>query len=102
MEQVKLYLDKEFSIKELGSLKFFIGIEVARSSQRIILNQIKYTLDIIKKTRMQNYKPSKFSMEHNCNLRVKDEDPNMDAIRYQGLLGRFLYLTITRLKTTLQ
>lgn len=53
MEQVKQYLEKEFSFKDLGPLKYFIGIEVARTSKGIVLSQRKYTLDILKETGMQ-------------------------------------------------
>lgn len=35
-------------------------------------------------------------MEQNCNLLVSDTDPDTDAARYRKLLGRLLYLTITR------
>lgn len=44
---------------------------------------------------MQNCRPSKFAMEHNCNLRVSVEDPKIEATRYRRLLGRLLYLTVT-------
>lgn len=43
---VKRYLNNKFSIKDLGPLKYFLGIEVARSIDGIVLRQRKYTLDI--------------------------------------------------------
>lgn len=100
MQHVKRYLDKEFSIKDLGPLKFFLGIEVARSQQGIVLNQRKYTLDILKETGMQGCRLSKLPMKQNCNVRVNDDDPNADATRYRRSLGRLLYLTVTRLDIT--
>lgn len=94
--EVKRYLDQTFSIKDIGILKYFLGIEVARSAKGIVLSQRKYTLDILHETKMENSRPSKFPMEQNCNLRVKEDDPDTDASRYRRLLGRLLYLTITR------
>ena len=41
------YLSREFEIKDLGHLKYFLGIEVSRSSERIFLSQIKYALDLL-------------------------------------------------------
>lgn len=47
IEGTKVFLDKEFSIKDLGHLKYFLGIEVARISGGIVLHQRKYTFDIL-------------------------------------------------------
>ena len=41
------YLAKEFEMKDLGTLKYFLGIEVSRSSKGIFLFQRKYSLDLL-------------------------------------------------------
>lgn len=38
------YLCSRFNIKDLGSLKYFLGIKVARSKAGIFLNERKYAL----------------------------------------------------------
>ena len=43
---LQTYLSREFKMKDLGSLKYFLGIEVLRSKQGIFLSQQKYTLDL--------------------------------------------------------
>lgn len=96
MNKVKEYLDKKLSIKDLGVLKYFLGIEVTRTKTGIVLSQRKYVLDILKETKMEECRPSRFPMEQNCNLRPNDTDPNADPTRYRRLLGRLLYLTVTR------
>ena len=45
-------LSKEFEIKNLGQLKYFLDIVVARSPKGIILSQRKYVLDLLNKTGM--------------------------------------------------
>ena len=45
--QVKHGLKRSFDIKDLGSLRYFLGIEVARSSQGISLSQRKYSLYLL-------------------------------------------------------
>ena len=40
------YLFLEFNMKDLGQLRYFLGIEVARPEQEISLSQHKYILDL--------------------------------------------------------
>ncbi|KAA3466147.1 Copia protein [Gossypium australe] len=42
---------KEFDIKELRKLKYFLGIEVMHSKQGIFISQQKYMLDLLKETK---------------------------------------------------
>ena len=37
VKELKVFLDQEFKLKDLGNLKFFLGLEVARSDKGILL-----------------------------------------------------------------
>ncbi|XP_071901935.1 retrovirus-related Pol polyprotein from transposon RE1 isoform X4 [Coffea arabica] len=50
IENLRSYLAKEFEIKDLGTLKYFLGIEVSRSKQGLFLSQRKYTLELLAET----------------------------------------------------
>ncbi|XP_016164462.1 uncharacterized protein LOC107606981 [Arachis ipaensis] len=53
---VKTVLNDRFKIKDIGDLKFFIGMEVARLKEGILLNQRKYAMDILKDAGFENCK----------------------------------------------
>ncbi|OMO87137.1 Integrase, catalytic core [Corchorus capsularis] len=96
IQEVKSYLNDKFGIKDLGPLKYFLGIEAARSPAGIVLSQRKYALDILEESGMQGCKPSAFPMEQNHKLRADSNGPIIDAAQYRRLVGRLLYLTVTR------
>ena len=50
-------LVKEFEIKDLGKLKYFLGIEVAHYRHRIFISQQKYVLDLLKEISKLGCKP---------------------------------------------
>ncbi|XP_073260909.1 uncharacterized protein [Populus alba] len=94
---VKNYLLRIFPIKDLGHLKYFLGIEVARSTKGIVLCQRKYALDILMDSGFSGAKPVTFPMESTLKLSTHDTSPPLpNPASYHRLIGRLLYLTLTR------
>ncbi|KAF5456395.1 hypothetical protein F2P56_025884 [Juglans regia] len=89
----KTFTDHRFKVKDLESLKYFFGLEVARNSSSIY--QRKYVLEILSDAGFIGYKPVKTLMEQHLKLSWVDdpllEDPKSD----RRLVGRLIYLTIT-------
>ena len=96
IKETKKFLNDKFSIKDLGPLKYFLGIEAARTKDGIVLSQRKYTLDILEDSGMLGCRPCTFPMEQNVKLDKGEEDVWVDASKYRRLVGRLLYLQATR------
>ncbi|XP_061336651.1 uncharacterized mitochondrial protein AtMg00810-like [Gastrolobium bilobum] len=85
-------LHSTFKLKNLGSLKYFF----ARSTKGISVCQRHYALEILKDSGQLGCKPHSTSMDIGLKLSIADGDLLPDPSLYQRLIGRLLYLTITR------
>ena len=93
--EFKAYLNDCFRIKDLGPLKYFLGIEVARGPHGLFLCQRKYALKIVV-SGLLGSKPSTFPMEANHKLAPAQGKVLDDPGCYRRLVGCLIYLTITR------
>jgi hypothetical protein len=93
---IKQLLDNAFRIKDLGHLRYFHGLEVARSTSGISISQRKYTLDLIESVGLHAGKLVNSPMVKG-GMKYKDTDPlHDDFAQYRRLVGKRLYLTTTR------
>ncbi|RVW21087.1 Retrovirus-related Pol polyprotein from transposon RE1 [Vitis vinifera] len=86
----------QIKIKDLGALKYFLGMEFARSKEGIFVNQRKYVLDLLDDTGMLGCKPAETPIEPNVKLQPTKAKNVKDRDRYQRLVGRLIYLSHTR------
>ncbi|RVW45682.1 Retrovirus-related Pol polyprotein from transposon RE2 [Vitis vinifera] len=96
LKTFKAYLSDCFKMKDLGILKYFLGIEVARSSAGLFLCQRKYTLDIVSEAGLLGAKPCGFPIEHNHRLGLVNGELMSNPKSYRRLVGRLIYLAVTR------
>jgi Reverse transcriptase (RNA-dependent DNA polymerase) len=94
--EVKDSLKKKFEIKDLGRLKYFLGIEIAHSTKGLFISQRKYTLDLLKETGKLGAKPVTTPIDSNYKLNPEDGELLEDIGQYQRLVGKLIYLTVTR------
>ncbi|XP_039047243.1 uncharacterized mitochondrial protein AtMg00810-like [Hibiscus syriacus] len=109
IDDLKNLMNKKFKMKDLGELKYFLGLEVMRSKEGILINQRKYALELIEETGVSGSKPAKTPLEQNARLTTTeydelstkesngvDEKLLVDKSVFQRLIGRLIYLTHTR------
>lgn len=92
----KHYLSVCFHMKDLGPLKYFLGIEVARNPTGLFLCQRKYTLDIITEVGLLCAKPAGTPLDQNHRLAVPAGSLLDNPDQYRRLVGRLIYLCYTR------
>ncbi|CAL0315661.1 unnamed protein product [Lupinus luteus] len=96
IQYVKHTLDIAYKIKDLGKLRYFLGLEIARSSQGIHLNQRGYALSLLQDLGTLASKPAKTPSDPSLKLHIDQGTPLSDPSTYRRLVGRLIYLTISR------
>ena len=92
---LKSFLQSQFQTKDLGMLKYFLGVEVMRSKKGIFLSQRKYVLDLLSEIGNLGAKPCSTPMVPNLQL-TKEGELFEDPERYRRMVGKLNYLTVTR------
>lgn len=74
IEEAKQVLKDNFKIKDLGSLRFFLGIEFSNNTEGIFMHQRKYALKLISYMRLGGSKPVGTPIDQNLKLTTTEFD----------------------------
>jgi Reverse transcriptase (RNA-dependent DNA polymerase) len=89
-------LQSEFSIKDLGSLNHFLGIQVSHSGDSLFLTQTQYIKTILDRAHITDAKPCKTPMDSGLKLSKFSGQTLLDPMKYRMTVGFLQYATLTR------
>lgn len=79
----------------MGPIKYFLGIEITRIDEGMIMPQCKYILDMIQDAGLANATTAPSPLSLGIKLSLKGEN-HQDSELYRRIVGRLLYLCLTR------
>ncbi|GKU86797.1 hypothetical protein SLEP1_g1274 [Rubroshorea leprosula] len=82
IDELKQFLSHKFKMKDLGSLSYFLGLEVTSSDDGYLLSQVKYASDLISKVDLTDNKIVSTPFEPNVKLTSLDGSPLPNPTRY--------------------
>jgi len=96
LQHVVDQLRSAFAIKDLGALRFSLGVQVCRDDRGFFLSQAQYTKDILERAGMANCKLASTLVDTKSKLSMHDGEPATDGTFYRSITGALQYLTLTR------
>ncbi|CAL1672543.1 unnamed protein product [Lasius platythorax] len=94
IRRLKEELAKNFVIRDLGCIKYCLGIEVSQSKKGIHLSQAGYIRDVMNRFGITDCKPVRTPLDTNIKLHDAIDDSDGDELKlpYRELLGSLMYL----------
>ncbi|XP_028119735.1 uncharacterized protein LOC114317224 [Camellia sinensis] len=92
---LKQFLNRQFEMKDHGTLNYFLGLEISHDSDDHYLSQAKYASDLLARVGFTDYKTTSTPVDPQTRLTSLDEDLLSDATLYHQLVGSLVYLTVT-------
>ena len=92
MNAIKQQLCEGFKMKDMGKLHYLLGIIVQMQDGKVMLDQKKYLINILRKFGLENAKTVSTPSDANVKLEKEDGYSNpVDATYYQSLVDSLLY-----------
>jgi hypothetical protein len=82
-----IFLNQQFKLKDLGPLKYLLGLEVARSDKGLSICQRKYALEILEDVGMLACKLARFPMDQNLKQSSRNGALLADPSSYRRLVA---------------
>nr|GEW59915.1 feruloyl CoA ortho-hydroxylase 1 [Tanacetum cinerariifolium] len=96
IDNIICQLGSAFSLKDLGPLNYFLGIEIVPHVSGILLSQKKYILELLQSAGLSSCNPVSSSMVTSSSLSLDDNTAFFSPTKYRQVVGSLQYVTISR------
>ena len=96
IKNLKTQLGSEFEMTDLGELSYFLGIEFMKTSRGIIMHQVKYINETLKRFHMQNCNSVTVPVEANLKIDNSESEQNVYATLYRKIVGCLRFICHSR------
>ncbi|XP_026452407.1 uncharacterized protein LOC113352862 [Papaver somniferum] len=88
-------LGAAFVVKDMSALSYFLGVEVLKQGNNLVLSQRKYISYFLHRTTLDRIKPVCTPLEANTKLQRQGTENFLDPTLYGSVVGALQYLHIT-------
>ena len=96
IQELKVFLSRQFEMKDLGHLSYFLGLEITHSTDGLYITQAKYASKLLSRAGLTDSKIVDTLVELNAHLTPTGGKPLSNPSFYRRLVGSLVYLTVTR------
>jgi hypothetical protein len=94
--RLKKQLVDSFDMTDLGTLHYFLGLQVLPLCDGFFISQSKYVMDLLTHFKMVDCKPCATPFQSGVKLTKTCQTPTVDATLYRQLVDSLIYLTHSR------
>lgn len=89
-------LKKDFAVRDIGPLHYFLGVEVTSTATGLQLSQVRYITNLLHQYKLHKMKPCLTPMASSSKLSLMTGTPLTNPTKFRSLAGSLQYLSLTR------
>ncbi|XP_071737155.1 uncharacterized mitochondrial protein AtMg00810-like [Rutidosis leptorrhynchoides] len=96
VDEFEKVMQRKFKMSSMGTIKFFLGLQVPQTDKGIFLHQTKYVANILKCFQADTDRPTKTPLSVNYGISPDCEGAKVDHTLYRAIIGSLMYLIVSR------
>ena len=95
IQELKNFLSQQFEMKDLGHLRYFLGLEITHSTDGLYIIQAKYASELLSRAGLTDSKTVDTPVEFNAHLTPSRGKPLSNPSLYRRFVSSLVYFTVT-------